>query len=223
MERCICRRVQRQGGRDRRRSEPTTPRCVALLWGLCLLLSASLTSVLGQPPSPNRGNQTQNGVDGESIPVEEDCTLMTDVLQDLDFLSLTVRALQGAGLLETMKSETPFITLLTPTNQAFSNAVRQLGLDSVGDLLQDRAVVRRILEQHIIPAVLDVRSDLQDGQVLLTLDFGNPLLVEWSGTSSTTVDMADYDLSDYYVDDTGEVSDEGVPMIGIRVPPIRQP
>lgn len=32
---------------------------------------------------------------------------------------------------------------------------------------------------QIIPAVLDVRSDLQDGQVLLTLDFGNPLLVEW--------------------------------------------
>mmetsp|Transcript_10370 Transcript_10370/g.18776 ORF Transcript_10370/g.18776 Transcript_10370/m.18776 type:complete len:266 (-) Transcript_10370:120-917(-) len=263
---------------------------------------------------------------------------MTDVLQELDFLSLTFRALQAAGILETMRSRTPFITLLAPTNQGFSVAARMLGLGSVAELLRDRAVVRRILEQHIIPAVLSPQQDLENGQVVMTLDFGNPLIIErsdtnqivfvgtgneasqlridlsydicnaeiviiddvlipadifltnsfnqppgdasgppdvgagglWtgvsaipreanaqqgggggsngdnggdvenqqaaagadggnesqevarSGTASTMIEMADYDISDYYVDDAGEIPLEGVPMIGVRVPPLEQ-
>uniref|UniRef100_A0A061QN03 FAS1 domain-containing protein n=1 Tax=Tetraselmis sp. GSL018 TaxID=582737 RepID=A0A061QN03_9CHLO len=85
---------------------------------------------------------------------------------------LSYRALQSAGLLAALQSDTPFVTFLAPTDQAFNRAALQLGFGSAQALFADRAVLRRILEQHLIPTVID-SSELQPGLTLRTLDFGN--------------------------------------------------
>ena len=76
------------------------------------------------------------------------------MIGDLDFLSLTYQALQSAGLLQPLRSQSPGVSLLAPTNQGFARAARQLGLDSIQQLLANRPVVRRILEQHLLPFVV---------------------------------------------------------------------
>uniref|UniRef100_A0A061R4C5 FAS1 domain-containing protein n=1 Tax=Tetraselmis sp. GSL018 TaxID=582737 RepID=A0A061R4C5_9CHLO len=122
-------------------------------------------SSLSQPDSNTSISRNRPAESGACIPA-------ADVLGELDFVSLSYRALQSAGLLAALQSDTPFVTFLAPTDQAFNRAALQLGFGSAQALFADRAVLRRILEQHLIPTVID-SSELQPGLTLRTLDFGN--------------------------------------------------
>lgn len=63
------------------------------------------------------------------------------------------------------------------TVQGMMNAARQLGYSDPTGLIANQYVIRRILEQHLLPTAIPV-EDMSVGQRLRTLDFGNPLTVQ---------------------------------------------
>mmetsp|Transcript_8210 Transcript_8210/g.23577 ORF Transcript_8210/g.23577 Transcript_8210/m.23577 type:complete len:460 (+) Transcript_8210:427-1806(+) len=182
---------------------PSQPAPVALstIWvvaaivlsGPCLI-AAQQDGTTPQPSEPVNGTTLRNRTsfsDGRAVPDageqpttnrrDDSCTPAAEVLRDLDFLSLTYQAIQAAGLLTAFSGDGPPVTLLAPTNQGFEQAARQLGYASVQDLLLDTPLLRRLLEQHLLAQVLDV-NNLQQRQVVQTLDFGNPIVIRTSPT-----------------------------------------
>ena len=95
------------------------------------------------------------------------CQSLGDTVSSLPELSTLKTALDKVGLLNQMKATNLSVTLLAPTNAAFS-ALASAANTTVDQLLGNTHQLELLLSYHIIPKVVRT-SDLTDGQSLDTL------------------------------------------------------
>ncbi len=89
-------------------------------------------------------------------------TLYLKLLPDFSILNQAVTA---AGLGSAFNGSQPF-TLLAPTNAAFADLLRELGL-TADQLLADRALLTEVLTYHVLPAQVPSRR-IADGATAVT-------------------------------------------------------
>lgn len=70
-----------------------------------------------------------------------------------------ISAVQQAGLVDTLKGAGPF-TVFAPTDEAFA----KLPKDQLDALLQDKAMLTKVLTYHVVPAKV-LAQDVKAGQV----------------------------------------------------------
>ncbi|MDZ7718364.1 MAG: fasciclin domain-containing protein [Balneolaceae bacterium] len=101
---------------------------------------------------------------------------IVSIASGADNLSTLVKAIQAAGLVETLQSDGPF-TVFAPTNEAFA-ALPDGTLES---LLKEenRDKLVQILTYHVVPGKV-MSTDLEDGMMAETVE-----------GSSITVDLSD--------------------------------
>jgi uncharacterized surface protein with fasciclin (FAS1) repeats len=103
--------------------------------------------------------------------------------------STLARAVQAAGLVETLKGPGPF-TVFAPTDAAFN----KLPAGTLDSLLQNREQLRAVLTYHVIPGRV-MANQITNGQSVNTVQ-GAPLTFQTGGGSvrinnSSTVAQAD--------------------------------
>ena len=69
-----------------------------------------------------------------------------------------VKAVQAAGLVDTLKGEGPF-TVFAPTDEAFA----KLPAGTLDSLLQDKAALTKVLTYHVVPGKVMV-ADVKPGE-----------------------------------------------------------
>ena len=106
-------------------------------------------------------------------PVQRD--IMETLRADPRFSTL-VRAVEAAGLADTLKAPGPY-TLYAPTDEAF----RKLGTGTVDSLLQDQEALRRLLRTHIAPGYVTAAQAVQVPSVPNVL--GEPIIVSTADSS----------------------------------------
>ncbi|MBO2944437.1 fasciclin domain-containing protein [Paenibacillus sp. F411] len=79
--------------------------------------------------------------------------------------SILVKALEQAGLVETLKGSGPF-TVFAPTDEAFAALLKQL--DITAEELLARKDLKDILLYHVVPGKV-LSTDLKDGMKVKTL------------------------------------------------------
>lgn len=119
---------------------------------------------------------------------EESSSTIVETAQSTSSLSLLVDALikaderEGSDLLGALSSDGPF-TVFAPTDEAFGALLAQLdGFDSLDDFDTDeeKELLGRILQYHVIAGVEALSTDLEDEQELNTLQ-GESLTVSLDG------------------------------------------
>ena len=88
------------------------------------------------------------------------------------FKTLT-KALQAAGLVETLKGPGPF-TVFAPTDEAFA----KIPADKLNALLADKAALTKVLTYHVVPGKV-MAADVKAGAVKTVQ--GTPLMISTSG------------------------------------------
>jgi len=84
-----------------------------------------------------------------------------------------VKAVQEAGLVDTLKGEGPF-TVFAPTDEAFA----KLPAGALQGLLKDKAKLAQVLTYHVVPGKV-MAADIKPGQVK-TVE-GQPVRLQVSG------------------------------------------
>jgi uncharacterized surface protein with fasciclin (FAS1) repeats len=92
-----------------------------------------------------------------------------------------VKAVQAAGLVDTLKSPGPF-TVFAPTDEAFA----KLPAGTLDGLLKDKAALAKILTYHVVPGKV-MAADVKTGEVKTVQ--GQSVKLEVSG-GKVTVDGA---------------------------------
>lgn len=98
------------------------------------------------------------------------------IASNADNLTTLVKAVQAAGLVETLQSEGPF-TVFAPTDEAFA-ALPEGTLESLL-MEENRDKLVQILTYHVVPGKV-MSTDLEDGMMAETVE-----------GSSITVDLSD--------------------------------
>eukprot|EP01026_Neomeris_dumetosa_P083822 TRINITY_DN9769_c0_g1_i6.p1 TRINITY_DN9769_c0_g1~~TRINITY_DN9769_c0_g1_i6.p1 ORF type:complete len:254 (-),score=25.28 TRINITY_DN9769_c0_g1_i6:174-935(-) len=86
-------------------------------------------------------------------------------------LSILVEALQAAGLVETLADKSFKGTVFAPTNPAFRQLFKLLGVNKA-QLLQNTELLTQVLLVHVVPDVPIFSKNLFEGQVFETLQGG---------------------------------------------------
>ena len=101
---------------------------------------------------------------------------IVSIASDADNLTTLVKAVQAAGLVETLQSDGPF-TVFAPTDEAFA-ALPEGTLESLL-MEENRDRLVEILTYHVVPGKV-MSTDLEDGMMAETVE-----------GSSITVDLSD--------------------------------
>lgn len=110
---------------------------------------------------------------GESIASHHD---IVTIASNTDNLSTLVKAVQAAGLVETLKSDGPF-TVFAPTNEAFA-ALPEGTLESLL-MEENKDQLVKILTYHVVPGKV-MSTDLEDGMMAETVE-GSNITVDLDG------------------------------------------
>ena len=143
---------------------------IVLQWGLPLTTRHILLDVVPPPSDSACGIRTTQAprTRPPTPPPTSGAPATNNIVQIAaslpDTFSSLVRAVQAAGLVDTLSSPGPF-TVFAPTDAAFAS----LGLFDV--LVQNTARLTSILTFHVVPGALTL-SDLYNGRVLTTVNGG---------------------------------------------------
>ncbi len=115
------------------------------------------------PPLPGTEVPTMPGAETQPTQpsAETENQDIIDVAQANPSFTMLVKALQAAGLVDTLKGNGPF-TVFAPSDAAFA----KLPQDAVQDLLkpENKEVLVKILSYHVVPGRV-LSTDLQSGEV----------------------------------------------------------
>jgi transforming growth factor-beta-induced protein len=101
---------------------------------------------------------------------------VVNIALDNDNFSILVQAVLKAGLVEALKATGPF-TVFAPTNDAFNNLFKQLGVSGIEELTPQQLIP--ILMYHVVPGNV-LSSALTSGEVG-TLNTGKKLRIDLMG------------------------------------------
>ena len=136
------------------------------------LIDYTLTAT---PFNMAEGAGVEGPTDSISFTVVNNANIVQLAAQSPD-LSVLVQAVQKAGLVDELSADGP-LTVFAPTNQAFHNLFRALGVRGIDDLTAEQ--LTPILLYHVIAARV-LSTELSDGQTAGTL-FGNDVTVSKQG------------------------------------------
>ena len=85
-------------------------------------------------------------------------TIVDKAVEAGSFTTL-VKAVQAAGLVDTLKGEGPF-TVFAPTDEAFA----KVPADQLSALLADKAMLTKVLTYHVVPGKV-MAADVKPGEV----------------------------------------------------------
>ena len=124
---------------------------------------------------------------GKSVANHHD---IVSIASDADNLTTLVKAVQAAGLVETLKSEGPF-TVFAPTDEAFA-ALPEGTLESLL-MEENRDKLVEILTYHVVPGKV-MSTDLEDGMMAETVE-GSSITVDLSnGVSIDNANVVSADI-----------------------------
>lgn len=127
---------------------------------------------------------------GKSIANHHD---IVSIASDTENLSTLVKAIQAAGLVETLKSEGPF-TVFAPSNEAFA-ALPDGTLESLL-MEENKDQLVKILTYHVVPGKV-MSTDLEDGMMAETVE-GSSVTISLEG--GVSVDNANVVTADVEAD-----------------------
>jgi len=116
-------------------------------------MGGGMSGNMGTTPAPMAGSGTTGSMPGTPAPMSGGMSSNMATMDIVDTamaaknLTTLVKALQVAGLVETLKGAGPF-TVFAPTDQAFS----RLPAGQLDALLADPAKLKTILTYHVLPA-----------------------------------------------------------------------
>lgn len=135
-----------------------------------------------------------------ATPVSTDSGMSTTSHHDIvniasgaDNLTTLVKAVQAAGLVETLQSEGPF-TVFAPTDEAFT-ALPEGTLESLL-MEENRDQLVKILTYHVVPGKV-MSTDLEDGMMAETVE-GSSISVDLS--NGVSIDNANVVTADIEAD-----------------------
>lgn len=135
-----------------------------------------------------------------ATPVSTDSGMSTTSHHDIvniasgaDNLTTLVKAVQAAGLVETLQSEGPF-TVFAPTDEAFA-ALPEGTLESLL-MEENRDQLVKILTYHVVPGKV-MSTDLEDGMMAETVE-GSSISVDLS--NGVSIDNANVVTADIEAD-----------------------
>ncbi len=97
-------------------------------------------------------------------------------------LSRYERAAEASGLADDLSVPSRIYTVFAPRNTAFNPLLDQLGI-SFEQLLADRALIRRIVQYHIVGGVFSLGDTIVQGAPLSVFTYSNDALaIEFNGT-----------------------------------------
>jgi transforming growth factor-beta-induced protein len=105
----------------------------------CSLMAASVASAGGAGPKP-------------VVPATAACMSIADIVASNPQFSTLLTALQGAGLVETLKSGS--YTVFAPTNDAFN----KVPSDVLAGVLNDQATLKAVLLYHVVPGKVSAKQ-----------------------------------------------------------------
>lgn len=115
---------------------------------------------------------------------------IVSIASDADNLTTLVKAVQAAGLVETLKSEGPF-TVFAPTDEAFA-ALPEGTLESLL-MEENRDKLVEILTYHVVPGKV-MSTDLEDGMRAETVE-GSSITINLSnGVSIDNANVVSADI-----------------------------
>jgi hypothetical protein len=110
-----------------------------------------------------------------------DNTIVDVAVGNADFSTL-VKAVQAAGLVDTLNGEGPF-TVFAPTNEAFA----KIPADQLNAILADKAKLTSILTYHVVPGKI-MAADLKPGEQSVTTVEGSEAQVIVNDAGATYAD-----------------------------------
>jgi len=116
-------------------------------------LNAKTTMMTGDMGKPMMGGEMAPETPMATKPAEMATLDIVDTAMAAKNLTTLVKALQAAGLVETLKGAGPF-TVFAPDDKAFS----KLPAGTLDSLLADPAKLKSILTYHVIPASVDAAA-----------------------------------------------------------------
>jgi uncharacterized surface protein with fasciclin (FAS1) repeats len=119
----------------------------------------------------------------EAMAKAEKCdnTIVDVAVGNADFSTL-VKAVQAAGLVDTLNGEGPF-TVFAPTNEAFA----KIPADQLNAILADKAKLTSILTYHVVPGKI-MAADLKPGEQSVTTVEGSEAQVIVNDAGATYAD-----------------------------------
>ncbi|HLH80133.1 MAG TPA: fasciclin domain-containing protein [Chthonomonas sp.] len=114
---------------------------------------------------------------------------IVEIAEKNDQFSTLVKAIQAAGLTETLEGPGPF-TVFAPTNEAFEHLIKKIGQKKFDAILHNKEALTAILTYHVVPGKVmseDVLK-LKNGSKVKTVEGSN--IVIHHGKKGVFVDNA---------------------------------
>ncbi|MGY4398177.1 putative surface protein with fasciclin (FAS1) repeats [Sphingomonas sp. UYAg733] len=151
--------------------------------------AAQATPAAGAPAAPAAAQLPPNpAVGGAAMDATKTIVANASAAPNLTTL---VKAVQAAGLVETLSGPGPF-TVFAPTNDAFS----RLAPETLANLLkpENKSTLVKVLTYHVVPgtitgAQLLAQIDAGGGKAVLTTVEGEPLTVAKEGQAVSLTDV----------------------------------
>lgn len=153
-----------------------TRRIIAAL-GVSTFLIAGLAACSSDSDDKAEKTSTTTAAAAEQC----DNTIVDVAVGNADFSTL-VKAVQAAGLVDTLNGEGPF-TVFAPTNEAFA----KIPADQLNAILADKELLTSILTYHVVPGKI-MAADLKPGEQAVTTVEGSEAQVIVSDAGVTYAD-----------------------------------
>lgn len=153
-----------------------TRRIIAAL-GVSTFLIAGLAACSSDSDDKAEKTSTTTAASAEQC----DNTIVDVAVGNADFSTL-VKAVQAAGLVDTLNGEGPF-TVFAPTNEAFA----KIPADQLNAILADKELLTSILTYHVVPGKI-MAADLKPGEQAVTTVEGSEAQVIVSDAGVTYAD-----------------------------------
>lgn len=114
---------------------------------------------------------------------------IVEIAEKNDQFSTLVKAIQAAGLTDTLESSGPF-TVFAPTNEAFEHLIKKIGQKKFDAILHNKEALTAILTYHVVPGKVMANDvvKLKNGSKVKTVE-GSDIVIH-HGKKGVFVDNA---------------------------------